>query len=385
MRELGRGGMAVVFLAEDLKHHRAVALKVLSPDLAETLGSDRFFREIEIAAGLDHPHVLPLYDSGEAEGLLYFVMPYVEEGSLRDRLDREKQLPVEDALRIACEVADALSYAHKHDVVHRDIKPDNIMLVGGHARVADFGIARAISAAGVDRLTRTGLSVGTPRYMSPEQAAGGADVDGRSDLYSLGCVLYEMLAGAPPFTGPPEAVVGQHLAAEPRAITSIRPAVPPQVAAALMRALAKTPADRFSPAGQFADALRAPSPQPVRRAGRIADTAADPAATTIAFALSSALLLALVWLLVRQAGLPLWVFWTGVGITVLGLPVVVATAVQERARAAGAAGGGWLTWRKTLTGGGLAFAALAVAAGGWAASRALGVGPAASLVATGAI
>ena len=174
-REIGRGGMAVVYLASDRKHHRSVAVKVLTPELAAAIGPDRFLREIEISARLDHPHILPLYDSGEADGFLYYVMPYIEGGSLRDRLNRDKQLPVDEALQIAREVADALSYAHGHDVVHRDIKPENIMLAGGHARVADFGIARAISAAGGQRLTQTGLAVGTPVYMSPEQAAGSQD------------------------------------------------------------------------------------------------------------------------------------------------------------------------------------------------------------------
>jgi len=255
-RELGRGAMATVYLALDLKHHRKVAIKVLQPELAEILGAERFLREIEIAARLDHPHILPLYDSGDAGGNLFYVMPSVEGESLRDRLEREKQLPLEDALQIAREVADALAYAHRQNVIHRDIKPENIMLSGGHARVTDFGIARAVSAAGDQRLTRTGLSIGTPLYMSPEQAAGASEVDGRSDLYSLGCVLYEMLAGHPPFTGSAESIVRQHVLAEPLAITSIRPAVPPQVAAALARALAKTPADRFSPVGNFAEALR---------------------------------------------------------------------------------------------------------------------------------
>ncbi len=257
-REVGSGGMATVYLAEDVKHHRQVAIKVLRPELAAALGPERFLREIEIAARLDHPHILPLYDSGRTEGqseFLYYVMPYVEGESLRERLEREKQLPLDDALLIAREVADALSYAHSRDVVHRDIKPENILLAGGHARVADFGIARAITAAGGGRLTETGMAVGTPAYMSPEQASGSRDLDGRSDLYSLGCVLHEMLAGEPPFTGPTvESVVHQHLAADPPPVTALRPAVPPQVSAALVRVLAKTPADRFSPAAQFAEA-----------------------------------------------------------------------------------------------------------------------------------
>ena len=208
--------MATVYLAEDVKHHRRVAVKVLRAELAAALGPERFLREIEIGAQLHHPHILPLYDSGGAAGFLYYVMPYVEGESLRDRLAREKQLPLDDALQIAREVADALSYAHSHDVVHRDIKPENILLESGHAVVADFGIARAITAAGGEKLTETGLALGTPAYMSPEQAAGSKELDGRSDLYSLGCVLYEMLAGQPPFTGPTvQSLTHQHLTVEP--------------------------------------------------------------------------------------------------------------------------------------------------------------------------
>ena len=255
-REIGAGGMATVYLAEDLKHHRQVAIKVLRPELAAVMGVERFLREIEIAARLQHPHILPLYDSGDADGLLYYVMPFVEGESLRQRLDREKQLPIEDALKIAREVGDALSFAHSHDVIHRDIKPENILFEGGHAVVSDFGIARAVTVAGGERLTETGTAIGTPKYMSPEQAAGSKELDGRSDLYSLGCVLYEMLAGQPPFTGPTvESVIKQHLTAEPPNVTAIRPAVPADIVGVLARALAKTPADRFSPVGVFVEAL----------------------------------------------------------------------------------------------------------------------------------
>jgi len=257
-RELGQGGMATVYLARDLKHEREVALKVLRPELAQVLGRDRFLREIRTTAQLTHPHILPLLDSGDAGETLFYVMPYVEGESLRGRLVREKQLPLDDALQIAREVADALSYAHSRGVIHRDIKPENILLESGHAVVSDFGIARAVSAAGSARLTETGLAIGTPAYMSPEQAAGSQDVDGRSDLYSLACVLYEMLAGEPPFTGPAlESVVRQHLVAEPPSIKGMRPAVPAAVAATLQRALAKTPADRFRTAAEFAAALAA--------------------------------------------------------------------------------------------------------------------------------
>jgi tetratricopeptide (TPR) repeat protein/tRNA A-37 threonylcarbamoyl transferase component Bud32 len=248
--------MATVFLAEDLKHHRRVAIKVLDPEIAQAVGPERFLREIETVARLTHPHILPLFDSGVADGLLFYVMPFVEGESLRDRLTREKQLPLDDALRIAREVADALSYAHAHGLVHRDIKPENVLLESGHAVVADFGIARAVAAAGTEKLTATGIAVGTPAYMSPEQAAGSRDLDGRSDLYSLACVLYEMLAGVPPFAGTTaESLAHQHLNVTPRPVTELRPAVPAAVAAALQRALAKVPADRFNPVALFGEAL----------------------------------------------------------------------------------------------------------------------------------
>ena len=257
-RELGSGGMAKVYLAEDLKHHRKVAVKVLRPELAAAVGPERFLREIEIAASLTHPHILPLYDSGEAEGFLYYVMPYVEGESLRDRLNREKQLPVDDALQLAREVADALDSAHRHEVIHRDIKPENILLEEGHAVVADFGIARAIDAAGGTKLTETGIALGTPAYMSPEQASGERELDARSDIYSLGCGLYEMLAGQPPFTGPTvESLVHQHLTAEPPPVTRLRPTVPEVIARVLAKSLAKAPADRYRTAGELRQALSA--------------------------------------------------------------------------------------------------------------------------------
>src|SRR5262245_64966092 len=252
--------MATVFLAEDLKHRRRVAIKVLDPELTALLGPERFLREIEIAARLHHPHILTLLDSGEAQGLLYYVMPYVEGESLRQRLDRERQLPVEEALRLTREVADALDHAHRAGVVHRDIKPENILLQAGHAMVADFGIARAVGAAGGTRLTTAGTALGTPAYMSPEQVMGSPDVDGRSDLYSLGCVLYEMLAGGPPFAGPTAESLGhQHLSVAPRPVTQLRTTVPAAVENALQRVLAKTAADRFSAAAEFGAAIATPA------------------------------------------------------------------------------------------------------------------------------
>jgi eukaryotic-like serine/threonine-protein kinase len=259
-RKLGEGGMAEVYLARDVKHQRNVALKVLRPELAAVLGAQRFLAEIRTTANLQHPHILSLYDSGEADGLLYYVMPYVAGESLRSRLDREKQLGVDEAVRIAREVADALDYAHRQNVVHRDIKPENILLHDGRPVVADFGIALAVSAAGGGRMTETGLSLGTPFYMSPEQASADRDVTPRSDVYSLACVLYETLAGQPPHVGPTaQAVLMRILTEEPRPVTDLRKTVPAHVSAALARALEKLPADRFESAGGFRKALEDPS------------------------------------------------------------------------------------------------------------------------------
>src|SRR5438105_767877 len=248
--------MATVFRAEDRKHHRAVAIKVLRADLAAVLGPDRFLREIEIAARLQHPHILPLYDSGSAAGILYYVMPYVEGESLRGRLTREQQLPLEDALRIATEVAGALAYAHSHGIVHRDMKPENIMLSGGTAVVADFGIARAVTAAGGgEQLTQTGIAIGTPAYMSPEQGAGGHELDGRSDQYSLACVVYEMLVGEPPFTGPTvQAIIARHSMDSVSPPSIVRATIPDAVEGAILRALSKVPADRYPTTALFAEA-----------------------------------------------------------------------------------------------------------------------------------
>ncbi len=259
-RELGRGGMATVYLAHDLKHDREVALKVLRSELVGALGAERFLTEIRTTANLHHPHILPLYDSGDADGQLFYVMPFVEGESLRDRLAREKQLPLEDALQIAREVADALGYAHSHHVIHRDIKPENILLESGHAVVADFGIAKAVAAAGSERLTEGGIAVGTPQYMSPEQAAGEGELDGRSDLYSLGSVLYEMLVGQPPFTGSSaQAIMARHSMDQVPLPHIVRHTIPPHLESIVLCALEKSPADRFQTAADFGEALRAVS------------------------------------------------------------------------------------------------------------------------------
>ena len=255
-REIGAGGMATVYLAEDLKHHRKVAIKVLHAELSAVLGTERFIKEIELTANLQHPHILPLFDSGSAAGLLYYVMPYVDGETLRSRLERDGQLPISDAVRIATEASDALAYAHDHSVVHRDIKPENILLQHGHALVADFGIALAVEQAGGQRMTQTGLSLGTPHYMAPEQAMGDKHVGPRADIYALGAVTYEMLAGEPPFTGPNgQAIIAKVITERPAALRAVRDTVPANVERTVLKALAKLPADRWQTAREFADGL----------------------------------------------------------------------------------------------------------------------------------
>jgi serine/threonine-protein kinase len=260
-RVIGRGGMATVYLARDLRHHRPVALKVLDPELAAVLGAERFLGEIKVTANLQHPNLLPLFDSGEAGGLLFYVMPFVEGESLRARLDREKQLPIDEAVRIATALAAALDYAHRHAVIHRDLKPENVLLHDGQPLIADFGIALAVQQAGGQRVTQTGLSLGTPQYMSPEQATGDRAIDARTDVYALGAVTYEMLAGEPPHVGNSvQAIIAKLMTEEPRALTALRHTVPEHVGDAVHRALEKLPADRFATAKEFADALAGRAP-----------------------------------------------------------------------------------------------------------------------------
>src|SRR5712692_5378746 len=258
-RELGAGGMATVYLARDVKHDRDVALKVLRPELAAVLGAERFLQEIRISARLDHPHILTLIDSGAADGFLYYVLPFVRGESLREKLNRETQLGIEETLAITKQVASALDYAHREGVVHRDIKPENILIQEGEAVLADFGIAFALREAGGPRLTESGLSLGTPQYMSPEQAAGDRQLDARSDVYSLAAVVYEMLAGEPPHTGPTvQALIAKLLTEPPTRIRTVRGTVPASVDSAVAKALSKAPADRFSGAAEFAAALAEP-------------------------------------------------------------------------------------------------------------------------------
>ena len=300
-REIGRGGMATVFLARDLRHDRLVALKLLNPELGAVLGVERFLSEIRVTANLQHPNLLPLFDSGAANGMLFYVMPFVEGESLRARLDREKQLPVDEALRIALAVANALDYAHSHGVIHRDLKPENILLQHGEAVVADFGIALAVSNAGGSRVTQTGLSLGTPQYMSPEQASADRTIDGRSDIYSLAAVLYEMLGGEPPHSGSTgQAIIAKLMTENPRRLTSLRRTVPPHVEAAVHRGLEKLPADRWTSAREFAEALRGARP--------VAVMSGAPRRTGIwiasAVAIAAALLAGIEGLLLRRAPAP---------------------------------------------------------------------------------
>ncbi|MEZ4588207.1 MAG: protein kinase [Gemmatimonadales bacterium] len=374
-RILGEGGMATVYLAEDLKHHRPVAVKVMRRELAVTLGADRFLREVEIAARLNHPHVLPMHDSGSADGLLYYVMPYVEGESLQARLGRETQLPIEDALRLAREVAEALAHAHAQGIVHRDIKPANILLSARHALVADFGIARALGPGAGEAITQTGLAVGTPQYMSPEQATGGRDVDARADIYAVGAVLYEMIAGEPPFTGPTaQVVISRTITETPRPLSESREQVHPQVEAVVRRALARVPADRFQTADALVDGLTAALD--AIRAGIVTSgaTPAHPASAARAWALfaaGAALALVVAASLVGRWGLPRWTFALAIVLSAMGALMLLATGVVEGRRRRNEPVRGparHLSWRLAAGGGGLAlagFAALSLALVVW--------------------
>ncbi len=307
-RELGAGGMATVYLAEDLKHNRKVAVKVLKPELAVAIGAERFLGEIKTTANLQHPHILALHDSGEVNGTVFYVMPYVEGESLRDRLDRENQLPINDALRIAGEVADALQYAHEHGVIHRDIKPENILLQRGHAVVADFGIALAASKTGGARMTETGMSLGTPTYMSPEQAMGAKEVDARTDVYSLGCVLYEMIAGEPPFVGPTaQSIVAKVITEAPKSLTAQRHTVPYHVDDTVQKALEKLPADRFASAAAFSESLKnenGPAHRITQRHARPQQSRSRRLLAWGTAALAAVVLVAAAYQSGRRAGLP---------------------------------------------------------------------------------
>ena len=363
---LGEGGMATVYLAKDLKHNRKVAVKVMRPELAATLGADRFLREVEIAGQLSHPHILPMYDSGSAKGFLYYVMPYVEGESLSARMKREGQLPVEDAVKLAREVSDALAYAHERGIIHRDIKPANILISGGHALVADFGIARAVGSG--EAITATGLAVGTPQYMSPEQASGARDVDGRCDIYATAAVLYEMLAGEPPFTGPTaQVIIARSLTEEPRSLSAVRPNLSAQLSSLVGRALAKSPADRPTNAAAFARGLT--DAMEASRSGNVVVQAPSEGASPLLvwglFGLGSVVALIAAYTLTKKWGLPIW--WIGLAVLLLaiGAVVLVLTGKAEKKRKAGMATPGLgrlLTWTNAAIGGALALGLWAIVA-----------------------
>ena len=406
-REVGAGGMATVYLAEDVKHRRKVAVKVLRPELAATLGPERFIREIEIAAQLQHPHILPLLDSGDADGFLYYVMPFVEGQSLRERLSREGELPVHEAARILAEVADAIAYAHERGVVHRDIKPDNVMMSGRHALVTDFGVAKAVSeATGRQQLTTAGVALGTPAYMAPEQAAADPHIDHRADIYALGAMGYELLTGRPPFVGnSPQQVLAMHVTEPAQPVTQLRPTLPPVLGDAIMRCLAKRPADRWQTASELLSRLEgAVTPtggmtptntQPVDAVAlRSLDWKGHPIRVGGLFLLGSVAVLGAVYFLTIQIGLPDWVPWSALGLLALGFPVMIVTGLLERRRAKARATGmftsggeapvqRFLTWRRAMFGGVGAFALLGIGTIGYTAMRLLGIGPVGTLVASG--
>jgi TolB-like protein/tRNA A-37 threonylcarbamoyl transferase component Bud32/cytochrome c-type biogenesis protein CcmH/NrfG len=360
-RVLGQGGMATVYLAADIKHNRRVAVKVMRPELAATLGADRFLREVDIAAQLAHPHILPLHDSGEVDGFLYYVMPYVEGESLSALLKREKQLTLDDAIRLAREIAQALAYAHARGIIHRDIKPANVLLTDGHALVADFGIARAIGTG--EALTATGIAIGTPHYMSPEQASGETTIDARSDIYALGAVMYEMVSGEPPFTGPTaQAVLARSLTETARPLSTVRPSIPAAVNDVVMKSLARNPADRYATIAEMGTALGAAADKV--RSGTM--PAAVPVETTSPlrivslFGLVALVVLGITWVLSRQAGLPSWMFVLSVVLLLAGLPILLLTGRVEAQAARGTPPSGLmrlLNWRNAVLGGVLAFAA----------------------------
>jgi tetratricopeptide (TPR) repeat protein/tRNA A-37 threonylcarbamoyl transferase component Bud32 len=409
-QELGGGGMSRVFLAEEVGLGRKVVIKVLPPEMSAAVNQERFRREIQLAARLQHPHIVPLLSAGSSDDLLYYVMPLVEGESLRVKLAREMELPVTEAVRILREVTDALRYAHEHGVVHRDIKPDNVLLSHGHALVTDFGVAKAVSASGdaAHTMTSLGVALGTPAYMAPEQASADPHVDHRADIYALGVLVYEMLAGRPPFVGAtPQALLAAHLTQTPDRLSAQRPAVPAALDAVVMRCLEKRPADRWQTAGELLpqlDALLTPGSgtQPVGVAPTISSgteaalRATHPVRVTLLFALASLAVLSVAAWLVQRLGLPSWVVPAAASLLVIGLPIMLLTARQERARLearrtgshptepSGLAGR-LLTWRGALAGGGIALGGLALGTVAFMALRAAGIGPFATLLTAGVL
>ena len=410
-KELGGGGMSRVFLAEETALGRRVVIKVLPPDLAAGVNVERFRREIQLAASLQHPHVVQLLTAGASDNLLYYVMPFIPGESLRAKLAREGELPIPEVVRILRDVVDALAYAHAQGVVHRDIKPDNVLISGKHAVVTDFGVAKAVSASsGQSTLTSLGVALGTPAYMAPEQAAADPHVDHRADLYAVGVLAYEMLCGKLPFNAAtPQAMLAAHVTVAPEPVTQNRQAVPPALSELVMRCLEKHPADRWQRADEVLaqlEAMATPSGGMTPTAtGPVSAAQVDaalrqshPARVAALFASASLAVLAFVYLLVWKLGLPDWVFAGAVGLLLVGLPIMLMTGLAERRRmlastgrlpaaAASGPGGwhGWLTWRKAIGGGVAAFVALALAAAVYTAMRLLGIGPVGTLVASGVL
>jgi tetratricopeptide (TPR) repeat protein len=405
-QELGGGGMSRVFLAEETGLGRKVVIKVLPPEMAAGVNIERFRREIQLAASLQHPHIVPLHAAGQAGDLFYYTMPLVEGESLRAKLAREGELPVGEVVHILRDVADALAYAHHRGVVHRDIKPDNVLLTGSHAVVTDFGVAKAVSAAsGESTLTSLGVALGTPAYMAPEQAAADPHVDHRADLYAVGAMAYEMLCGRPPFHGmTPQAMLAAHVTQAPDPPSSHRPAVPASLNTLVMRCLEKKPADRVQRAEELLGELQAmatpsggmaPTGAATISSGtEAAIRRAHPVRVGVLFGLGGAVLLALVDLLMQQLGLPTWVFPAAAVLLAVGFPIMVLTGLFERRRAVARTTGyspavrgvgRWLTWRRSLLAGGIAFGALTLAAAVYMAMRLLGIGSVGTLVAKGAL
>ncbi len=406
-KELGGGGMSRVFLAEEPRLGRQVVVKVLPPEMSAAVNVERFEREIQLAARLQHPHVVPLLTAGASGDLLYYVMPFIAGESLRAKLGREGAMPVPEAVKILREVVDALAYAHKSGVVHRDIKPDNVLLSNGHAVVTDFGVAKAVTASsGHSSLTSLGVALGTPAYMAPEQAAADPHVDHRADIYAVGTLAYEMLTGRTPFTAPtPQALLAAHITQAPDPVTKHRPAVPAALNALLMRCLEKHPADRWQTAAELLAQLEVV----LTPSGGMTPTAAVPAVSSgtaealrqshplrvgVIFGVSALLTLGITWVVVQYFGLPDWVFYGAIALLVIGAPIIWVTGHFERARAHARATGTivppttggvhrYFTWKKAIRGGILAFAGLALVAGGYTAMRLLGIGPAGTLVASG--
>jgi tetratricopeptide (TPR) repeat protein len=408
-KELGGGGMSRVFLAEEVELGRKVVIKVLPPEMGAGVNVDRFRREIQLAARLQHPHIVPLLTAGASGDLLYYVMPFIEGESLRAKLARERELPIPEALRILRDVLDALAYAHGHQVVHRDIKPDNVLLSGQHALVTDFGVAKAVAeSTGKQTLTSLGVALGTPAYMAPEQATADPYTDHRADIYALGAMAYEMVSGRPPFMAlNAQAMLAAHVTEAPEPVTKHRATVPPALNEMILRCLQKKPADRWQRADELIPqvaALLTPTggttptgTQPVISSGTEAAIArAHPVRVAGPFGLASVGVLAIVYAVVRLVGLPDWVFWGAIALLAIGLPIMLLTSHHERRRALARSSGhmtatpaGGLaphfTWRKALLGGGIAFASLGVVSAGYMAMRVVGIGPFATLVSAGVL